>query len=477
MNTVFYDTVFTGGQVLLPTGDVTQADVAILDGKIAAIGGTGLLGPAREILDVRGLHVLPGVIDAHIHLGHGADISRPRVPSDATTESAAAAAGGVTTFLSYVIASEPFDGVFEEIVDVTSKGSRVDFGFHFVISTDEQLRNVPRYAESYGVPSFKVFMLNRAGEGARLGLPDIDDSFLFRLAEQVSEAKSVICPHCENLEVMTLFRKRALTQDPEGAGSLDTWNNSRPPFLEAEAVHRITTLARAADAAVHMVHCSSELGLQAALSQRSNGARISIETCIQYLTHSVDWPGGDKGKVNPPIRAQSDADRLWRAIANGDVDLVATDHVHRSVASKAGGIWKASPGFPGMELLLPVMLSEGHHKRGLSLARIGELLASNPARIMGCPTKGSIEVGKDADFAIVDLNDEWVAHDEHMQSDAGFSIYDGCTFKGAVVHTIVRGRFALRDRTLRDDAIGTGQYLRRSRKATGMEPKGENDAN
>jgi dihydropyrimidinase/allantoinase len=198
------------------------------------------------------------------------------------------------------------------------------------------------------------------------------------------------------------------------------------------------------------------------VAQRSLGAKLTVETCTQYLTHDVDWPGGIKAKVNPPVRTKADVDALWAGIGAGTIDTIATDHVHRDITAKKGGVWKASPGFPGLETLLPVMLTEGYHKRQLPLGRITKLLSENPAQIMGCPAKGAIAIGKDADLALIDLNAEWIADEKAMKSDAGFSIYDGWRFKGQVVHTLVRGNFVLRDRMLKDDAVGTGRYIYRT---------------
>jgi dihydroorotase-like cyclic amidohydrolase len=243
---------------------------------------------------------------------------------------------------------------------------------------------------------------------------------------------------------------------------LAAWNASRPPFLEAEAVHRVGTLARQAGCRVHIVHCTSAAALEAALTQQALGTRISIETCTQFLTHSIAWKGGDIGKVNPPIRDAADSQALWAALLAGKIDTVATDHVHRNVRAKAGGIWKAAPGFPGLETLLPVLLSEGHHKRDMPLGAIARVLCENPARIMGCPAKGAIAVGNDADLACVDLNASWVAEGANTRSDAGYSIYDGWEFKGKVVHTLVRGRFAMRDGVLCQDGVGMGRLIQRS---------------
>jgi dihydroorotase-like cyclic amidohydrolase len=195
---------------------------------------------------------------------------------------------------------------------------------------------------------------------------------------------------------------------------------------------------------------------------RRSGSRIAMETCPHYLTHDVNFPGGDVGKINPPVREPADLEALWKGVLGGDIDTVGTDHVHRDVSSKKGGIWKASPGCPGLETLLPVMLSEGHHKRGLPLARIADLIARNPARLMGIgDRKGAIEPGLDADLTFVDLNKTWTLKGSDTASSAGYSIYDGWKFKGEVVHTAVRGRWVLRDRVLIDDAVGHGRFLHR----------------
>ena len=169
------------------------------------------------------------------------------------------------------------------------------------------------------------------------------------------------------------------------------------------------------------------------------------------------------GKINPPLRSRKDCEALWQAVLSGDVDIIGTDHVHRDLSGKTGSVWDASPGCPGLETMLPVMLSEGHHKRGLSLERVAALTATNAAMAMGLSQrKGAIAVGLDADFAIVDLDAEWLLDQSCLRSSAGYSIYEGQRFKGRVVHTVLRGGFVLRDGVLLDDAIGQGRYLPRS---------------
>ena len=458
-----FDLLVRGGTVVLPDTDGVAADLAIGDGRIAAILAPGTQVDARASLDASGKTVLPGAIDVHLHLGHGKDIARPRVPEDAATETAAAALGGITTFIPYLMATDPFEALFDEVRAVTEAGTRIDFGYHFIISTEAQLAGVPRYAREFGAPSFKIFMNNRGGEGARLGLPDIDDGFLLRLCEAAAANGGMVCPHPENIEAALVLRKRVMDADPQGRGGLRAWNATRPPFVEADAVQRAALFARATGARLYVVHTSSRAALEAGLRARDAGTDIRIETCPHYLTHDVDWAGGDLGKINPPLRARGDCDALWAGISAGDVDTVATDHVHRDIAAKDGGIWKASPGCAGLETLLPVMLTEGHHQRGIPLGRIAALLASAPADAMGLRhRKGRIAVGLDADLAIVDLDRRYAYDRADVRSSAGFSIYEGREFTGKVLHTLVRGRFVVRDGATVEAAVGTGRYMQRA---------------
>jgi dihydropyrimidinase/allantoinase len=457
-----FDRVLSGGSAVLPGRGLAACDIAVRAGRIAALLAPGASHAALETLDVRGLTVLPGAIDAHLHLGHGADIARPRVPADAARESAAAAAGGIACFIPYLMATDPFETILDEVIAVTEAGSRVDFGYHPIISTEAQLAGVPAYAERWGAPSFKIFMNNRGGEGKRLGLPDIDDGFLLRLCEAAAAHGGMVCPHPESIEMAWVLRERVMRADPDGVGGLASWNATRPPFVEADAVQRAALVARVAGAPLYVVHTSSAEALQAAMRQRNAGARVFVETCPHYLTHDETWEGGAAGKINPPLRKPADREALWEGIRSGAVDTVATDHVHRDLLAKQGGIWKASPGCPGMETMLPVLLSEGHAKRGLPLARIAELVAGNPARIMGLAhAKGAIAPGLDADFAIVDPAARWRLERADVRSAAGYSIYEGWEFTGRVVHSLVRGRLTLRDGAVEDSAVGTGRYQRR----------------
>ncbi len=461
-----YDLVLRGGRAVLPGRGVQACDIAVRGDHIAAVLAPGEACEAAETLAIPGLVVLPGAIDVHLHLGHGKDIARPRVPADADRESAAAASGGISCFIPYLMAVDPFETLFDEVAAVTAAGSRIDFGYHFIISTEAQLAGVPRYVDAFGVPSFKIFMNNRGGEGARLGLPDIDDGFLLRLCEAAAAHGGMVCPHPETIELAWVMRERAKVADPDGTGGLATWNATRPLFVEADAVQHAAYIAHVAGAPLYLVHISSAAALDAGVRHRRAGARVLIETCPHYLTHDISWPGGafgpDMGKINPPLREAADREALWQALLAGEIDTLATDHVHRDLSGKAGGIWAASPGCPGMETMLPVLLSEGHHKRGLGLDRVAALTATNPARAMGLShVKGAIAPGLDADFAIVDPAARWTVTRDGVVSAAGYSIYEGLELTGRVVHTLVRGRPVLRDGVLQDAAVGTGRYVRR----------------
>lgn len=454
------DLALRGGTAFLPGLGLQAADLLIADGRIAAIAAPGA-GQAHEDLDVTGLTVLPGAVDAHIHLGHGMDIARPRQPRDADTETAAAALGGVTSIISYVMSPDPYTPVFDELCRITEEGARVDFGFHFVIASEDQLAELPNLI-ARGAPSAKLFMNIRGNEGARLGLSGTDDGFLFRLLEVLAAKGGLLCPHPENIEVAWVLRDRVMAADPEGANGLASWNATRPPFVEADALSRATYFARITGAPVHAVHTSSAEALAAALRQRAAGSDVSIETCIHYLTHDTGSAIGAIGKVNPPLRAPEDREALWAAIGRGEIDTIATDHIHRPVRCKDGGIWKAQPGFPGLDAFLPVILTYGHARRGLPLEKLVPLVSETPARRMGLTAKGALRPGADADIAIVDLKADWIVGKDTLGTDAGYSIYEGERMTARVVHTLSRGRFALRDGALQHDAVGQGRFVART---------------
>ena len=196
--------------------------------------------------------------------------------------------------------------------------------------------------------------------------------------------------------------------DPEGRGGLRAWNATRPAVRRGRRGAARRPVRARDRRRLYIVHTSSREALEAGLRARDAGTDITIETCPHYLTHDIDWEGGDIGKINPPLRERADRDALWDGMIAGDIDTIATDHVHRDISSKAGGIWKASPGCAGLETLLPVMLTDGHQSAALRSATLPRCCRATPAEAMGLQhCKGRIAIGLDADFAIVDLYREY----------------------------------------------------------------------
>ena len=457
-----FDLVIKGGEAVLPGRGRTVCDIAVRDGKIAAIVAPGEAVDAGEALPAHGLVVMPGAVDVHLHLGHGKDIARPRDPLDADRETAAAAKGGITAFVPYLMATEPFEAIFDDVVAVTQRGARIDFGYHFIISTEAQLAGVAGYVDDYGAPSFKIFMNNRGGEGARLGLPDIDDGFLFRLCEAAAKHGGMVCPHPETIEIAWVLRDRLKASDPEGQGRPEDLECDPPAVRRGRcgAARRLCGAHGGGAALCRPYLVSGSSGGGAPPSPRGRARAYRDLPALSDARHLL--AGWRRRQDQSAAARRADRERLWQGLASGEIDTVATDHVHRDIAAKAGGIWTASPGCPGLETLLPVLLSEGHHNRGLPLERIVDLAATNPARIMGLGhAKGSIAPGLDADLALVDLKAQWRLQRSDVVSSAGYSIYEGERFTGRVRHALVRGRAVLRDDALVDAAVGHGRYVRR----------------
>lgn len=440
-----FDLRLSGGQVLLPgAANLTEVDVLVRDGTIAGLCAPTAAADVTQDVSVRGLAVLPGIIDAHVHLGQ--DITVPRTAADASRETQAAAAGGVTTLIAYLMTADPYHDVFDDAVAVMEADGVIDFGFHFCIVTRDQLDALPAYAADLGVSSFKFFMNFRGDEGSYLGLPGNDDGFLLDLMRAAADAGAMVDPHGENIEIVWNLRAQPV---PPGLSPLATWNHIRPDFAESEAQQRAAFLASVAGASMYAVHVTNAQTLDVLTRQRDRYPRIFLETCPHYLTHDIDSELGPIAKVNPPLRTAADREALWQAIGGGQINVIGSDHVPRHRSAKQDDIWKASAGFPGLETLLPVLLSEGYHRRGIPLARLTDAVTRAPARTFGLwPRKGAIATGADADFAIVDLDGRYTVRAADQRSGAEYTIYEGWELTGAVEHTVLRGRFVVRDREI-----------------------------
>jgi dihydropyrimidinase len=212
-------------------------------------------------------------------------------------------------------------------------------------------------------------------------------------------------------------------------------------------------------ARVYFPHISSRLTLDEVRRWRSRYDQVWIETCPHYLTHTEDSDLGGIGKANPPFRTRDDREALWEALFDGTIDIVASDHSARRRVTKDKPLWQAAQGFPGIAAILPVLLSEGYHKRKLPLQRICQLLAAAPAKIFDlAPAKGNIAPGCDADFTVVDLGKERKFVPAELGSYADYSLYENQVLKGWPVRTIVRGVTVMENGKIVGPG-GHGKYL------------------
>jgi dihydropyrimidinase len=441
------------GLLVVPREGIVRADLLVSEGKIVGICSDSENFQATDVIDVKGKYVFPGIIDCHTHYGLGSP------DLDFFTESRSAALGGVTTILTFYQNTKSYLEVFEAEKQKGEELAHVDFSFHLCLMTEQHLREVKEYTEGLGISSFKFFMNFRGDEGKYLGIEGIDDGFLYEGLEAIAKhpsAKAVI--HAENIEIGWRFRKRLKEEGREG---LSVWTESKPTFLEVESIRRVCYFGKVAHCPIYIAHVTTKEACEELRRLREDVAEIHAETCTHYLTHTKDSPIGNIGKVNPPLRSQADLEYLWASVETGVLDVISTDHVPRKFETKKGNIWECSAGFPGTATLLSILLSEGYHKRGLSLPRIAEVLSENPAKLFNLyPQKGSFFIGSDADLTVVDLDMEKTVTAPDLGSFSDYSLYEGWNLKGWPVLTMVRGEVVMQDGTFVGKP-GFGKFIRR----------------
>lgn len=449
-----FDLAIVNGTVVFPESGLSEVDIAVKDGRIAAILQRGIAQSlAAQTIDASGKYVFPGLIDAHIHFGFAEPVT------EYTTETIYAAQGGFSTVIGYFLNNEDYGGVFEREIQHATPRAHVDFAFHFSTASEDHIRGLESYVRKYGVRSFKYFMNFKGEEGRYLGLDGTDDGYLYALLQEAARIGNVtVVLHTENIELVNRIRRE---MQAGGKSTLRDWSLSKPPFTEAENVVRAMYFAEHHGATIYIPHLSSRMALDEVRRWRERYNRIYVETCPHYLTHTMDADIGSIGKANPPFRAQEDVDALWEGLADGTIDVVASDHVPRKRATKEKGIWQASQGFPGTATILPVLMHEGYHRGRLSIQRIAQLLTSAPAKIFALDSKkGDLRVGMDADITIVDPNLEREVRPEELGSYSDYSLYEGQKLKGWPSMTIVRGVPVMQDGKIVGPA-GHGKYLPR----------------
>ena len=433
----------------------TAQDVLVIDGKISGRMSPGTpVDPSLPILDAHGLTAFPGLIDAHVHFGFAEKIT------EYESETIYAAQGGFTTVLGYFLNNEDYTDVYAREQAYAQSRCYVDYGFHFSAANELHIAQLAQYVKTYGVTSFKYFMNFKGEEGRYLGLDGTDDGFLYDLLANAAQLKGVtIVCHTENIEIVNRLRaKIQLIESP----TLKDWARAKPPFTEAESCIRAMYFAEHLGAQIYIPHISTRLALDEVRKWRSRYDRVFVETCPHYLTHTEESTLGSLGKANPPFRSADDVAAMWEGLQDGSIHVVASDHVPRKKATKEKPFWLASQGFPGTATILPVLLSEGYHKGRLSLQRIAQLLTQSPAEIFNIhEKKGSLDIGKDADITLVDLNLEREVVAAELGSYSDYSLYDGVRFKGWPVRTILRGHTVMEHGQIKGQA-GGGQYLFRT---------------
>lgn len=451
-----FDTVIVNGTVIDPVRGPLDVSIGISDGRIAGLLDPGLSPAAEERIDAKGLVILPGAIDPHMHIGFtGMPLD------DVETETRSAAIGGVTSILTYVLKAGDYTGLFAELMDHIDRQAYVDMGFHFGIFSSEQVASLPRYIDEFGVSSFKFFMSYKGDEGTKRGVGTTDDGLLYELMEAVAALPGAVANvHAENIEIIWREEEKVRQAGLEGAHA---HNASRPGISEATAMATAGYLAHATGAPLYLVHTSSKEGVEVVTGLRRrgrHGSPVYVETTPHNLSLTEASPCGLLSKVNPPVRTQEDIDALWRAVERGVVDTVGTDHAARARVDKQGDVWSAGAAFPGVGTMLAVLLSHGYHRRGIPLQRIAQISSYNTARIFNLPRKGRIEVGADADLALVDLEAERVVDASFLGSRADFSPWENERLKGWATRTLVRGQTVMADGEVVGQP-GFGEYLRR----------------
>lgn len=446
------DLKIVNGTLVIPGTGKVRAGVGIKDGKVVAIDAEDKLGDATRTVDAAGTYVIPGVIDPHVHLG----IFTGDFGYECEHETRAALAGGVTTIGVYMGGDESYLPALPNLIETVEATSSADVLFHLSMFTPDQLDEIPRYIDEFGITSFKFYMC-----GVKGVFPNVADEFILdglkRLKAQGGHVTG--CVHCEDQAMFDEAFDKLAAEKPDG--TLCDWAEAGPACAEEDAVLRACRMSAEADQPLYLVHMSSELGVKAAKANRP--ATVFVETTSPYLSLTKNDACGLLAKMLPTIKDESDREALWEAVKDGTINSLGTDNVSlsREIKGAGRGMLGAMPGYPVLQTHLPVLLHEGVNKRGVSIEKIVELTSKSPAEIFGVyPQKGTIAVGSDADLVLVDLEKEQAVDASKLYSFADFSLYEGRTLKGWPVMTIKRGQVVVEDGKVLSEP-GIGSFIRR----------------
>jgi dihydropyrimidinase len=449
------DLVIRNGVVVTAAGR-TESDVRIRNGTVAEIGPKlPAVAGAREI-DARGMLVLPGGIDPHVHLGGG---PRPGA-DDYTTGSRAALAGGITTIANFI--TLPADGnliaTLEQAAAAVRAQSIADVILHVTINDPGAAppASLATLADRGFTP--KIFLSRPAFDRNAAGF--------LKIVRGAGAAGLLTLLHCEDAAILTTTAERMMA---EGRSAIRYFAESRPVVAEEVATQRAVAMSEATGAPIYIVHLSSERALRVVEAAQARGVPVYVETRILYLhltKERFEQPDGNIYTGFPPLREKRDVDALWDAIAKGTIHVVATDHVSYTRAEKMDpsvNIVNARPAGNYLQANLPLMYSEGVRKGRITLEKMVAVTSTNPAKLFGLyPRKGTIAVGSDADIVIWDPGLKQTIRDDDQLSNAKFSIFAGWEVIGWPIITIRRGEIVFQNGKV-TGAAGSGRLAPRQR--------------
>jgi len=427
-----YDLLLKNGIAVTPEKSF-KADIAVKDGKIALVGNLEQEDAADETYDAQGKHILPGIIDAHVHFRDPGLTEK----EDFETGSIAAAFGGVTFVADMPNVLPPTSTArrFLEKTQIAKEKAYVDFGL-FALLVNDNMSEMEEVKKA-GALGYKVFLGTSTG--------DIASPLMGTLLEQMTKSAALglrIGFHAENSEINSHFTNMLKNSAGEKEGVL--LSKARPVISEAIAVQNVITLAGYTNAKVHIHHVTSKDGCILIADAKQKGLGITAETCPHYLLLDT----GAAHKVYPPIRGEIHRKSLWDALNNKTIDMIASDHAPHTAHEKSLPVWEAPAGLSGVETLVPLILNEVNKGR-LSINDFVRVASEAPAKIWGVyPKKGCLQTGADADFTVVDMNKKHKILARESRSKSKTSAYDGMETLGAPVAAIVRGRFVVKDGVL-----------------------------
>jgi allantoinase len=438
------------------------ASVAVDRGVIVAMGQAANMPRADRIVNARGKVLIPGAIDAHVHVGQPWEATdRPVYYAEDVQSATMAAAMAGTTTICEMPDSMPLvtnASVFKRKVSFWNKRAYVDFGLHGGFVPNSDFATLIPSLWKAGATALKTFMCFSEDIW-----PAMNDGELFEALKVISKVKGFALLHAENDYMLTQNKMRL---DEEGRRDFKSHLEWRPPIVEYEADHRATFLLREAGARGLIVHTSVPEGVREIARARDAGQSVYVETCHHYLylTEKDVEQRGPWVKCSPPLRDKGRVSELRRQLASGVIDTVGSDHSpfrKADVKRSESDMWSAEAGMPELETGTPLLLN-GASEGWISLNRVVACACEKPAKVYGLyPRKGTIRLGAHADLVVVDMRKRWKIKDRELKMKSGWSPYNGKTLKGMPLVTIVRGKIVMEDREIVGKA-GHGEFQARS---------------